>query len=391
MKFISFLFFLLAIAPLSFTQTLKELELSKQKTEKELQFSTQLLEKTQKDRVQSLNQLKILSSQLKLRNRLISDTQIQILLLENQIEDKTLLINSLNKDLQNLKKEYSKLILFAWRNKSDMEILVFLFASEDFNQAYRRLRFYQQIVKFRAKQAQDIVTTQQMIASELKSLQENIKTLESSKQSKAVEVSKLLHEENKYQKSIVSLKQKEGQLRAEIEERKKSMALLDKAIADLIAEETKKLTDTKVRDGRYLKLSAGFEGNKGKLPWPTSKGLITSSFGEHNHPVLKGVKIKNNGVDISTDEKASVKSIYEGEVKKIVTIPGSNIAVLIRHGDYLTVYSNITMVKVKVGDMVKSLQQIGQAYTDPSTGKGTYNLQIWHESKIQNPADWILP
>jgi septal ring factor EnvC (AmiA/AmiB activator) len=230
-----------------------------------------------------------------------------------------------------------------------------------------------------------------MITSELRSLQENIQTLEASKQSKAVEVSKLMQEENKYQKSIISLKQKEGQLRAEIEERKKSMALLDKAIADLIEEEAKKMTDSKVRDGRYLKLSAGFEGNKGKLPWPTSKGLITSNFGEHNHPVLKGVKIKNNGVDITTDEKANVKSIYDGEVKKIVTIPGSNIAVLIRHGDYLTVYSNITMVKVKVGDMVKSLQQIGQAYTDPSTGKGIYNLQIWHESNIQNPAEWILP
>lgn len=391
MKYFSIFLFFFTFATTSLGQSLKELEQRKQKTQQELAFSSELLEKTQKDRVESVNQLNILSSQLKLRNRLISDTQNQIDLLLKEIEDKSLLITSLNRDLENLKKEYAKLIRFAHKNKSDMEILVFLFASDDFNQAYRRLRFYKQFVRFREKQALEIMVTQEMIQTELQNLQVNKQVLESSKQSKAEEVTKLSHEERKYKKSIVSLQQKEGELRNEIEERKKSMAILDKAIADLIADEASKMSASKVRDGRYLRLSAGFEGNKGKLPWPTEKGLITSNFGEHNHPVLKWVKIKNNGIDISTDKGASVMSIYEGEVKKIVTIPGSNIAILIRHGDYLTVYSNITKVSVKAGDIVKALQPIGLAYTDPSTQKGTYNLQIWHESKIQNPTEWILP
>lgn len=391
MKYFNIFFILFTFVTPSFSQSLKELEQRKQKTQQELNFSSELLEKTQKDRVESVNQLNILSSQLKLRNRLIFDTQNQIDLLLKEIEDKSLLIISLNNDLANLKKEYAKLIRFARKNKSDMEILVFLFASEDFNQAYRRLRFYKQFVKFRQKQATDIKVTQEMIQFELQNLQNNKLELEESKQSKAKEVLKLSQEEKKYKRSIISLQQTEGQLRKEIEERKKSMAILEKTIADLIAEEAKKMTTSKVRDGRYLLLSAGFEGNKGKLPWPTAKGLITSSFGEHNHPVLKGVKIKNNGIDISTEKSATVRSIFEGEVKKIVTIPGSNIAILIRHGDYLTVYSNITKVTVKAGDLVKALQPIGQAYTDPSTEKGIYNLQIWHESNIQNPVHWILP
>lgn len=391
MKYFNIFFILFTFVTPSFSQSLKELEQRKQKTQQELNFSSELLEKTQKDRVESVNQLNILSSQLKLRNRLIFDTQNQIDLLLKEIEDKSLLIISLNNDLANLKKEYAKLIRFARKNKSDMEILVFLFASEDFNQAYRRLLFYKQFVKFRQKQATDIKVTQEMIQFELQNLQNNKLELEESKQSKAKEVLKLSQEEKKYKRSIISLQQTEGQLRKEIEERKKSMAILEKTIADLIAEEAKKMTTSKVRDGRYLLLSAGFEGNKGKLPWPTAKGLITSSFGEHNHPVLKGVKIKNNGIDISTEKSATVRSIFEGEVKKIVTIPGSNIAILIRHGDYLTVYSNITKVTVKAGDLVKALQPIGQAYTDPSTEKGIYNLQIWHESNIQNPVHWILP
>lgn len=391
MKYFNIFLILFTFSTTSFSQSLKELEQRKQKTQQELDFSNELLEKTQKDRVQSVNQLNILSSQLKLRNRLIFDTQNQIDLLLREIEDKSLFITSLNQDLVNLKKEYAKLIRFARKSKSDMEILVFLFASEDFNQAYRRLRFYKQFVKFRQKQASDIKATQEMIQIELQNLQNNKLELEESKQNKAKEVLKLSQEEKKYQKSIISLQQTEGQLRKEIEERKKSMAILESTIADLIAEEAKKMATSKVRDGRYLLLSAGFEGNKGKLPWPTTKGLITSTFGEHNHPVLKGVKIKNNGIDISTDKSATVRSIFEGEVKKIVTIPGSNIAILIRHGDYLTVYSNITKVTVKAGDFVKALQPIGQAYTDPSTEKGIYNLQIWYESNIQNPVHWILP
>ena len=390
-KIFSILFLLLFTFANSQSQTLKELEQRKQKTEQELQFSTELLEKTQKDRLQSVNQINILKRQLTLRSRLINELDTQIDLLENDIEEKTLFISSLNKDLENLKREYAKLIRFAQKNKTDMEILVFIFASEDFNQAYRRLRFYQQFIKFREKQAIEIEVTQKMIANEIENLQQSKNELEKSKKSKDVEVIKISQEQKKYQKSVISLRQREGKLRKEIEERKKSMELLDKAISDLIAEEAKRMANTKVRDGRYLKLSAGFEGNKGKLPWPTEQGIITSDFGEHSHPVLKGVKIKNNGVDISTQQNAPIKAIFDGEVKKIVSIPGSNMAVLIRHGDYLTVYSNITKVRVKVGDNVKSAQQIGQAYTDPTTGKGIYNLQIWHENEIQNPTNWILP
>ncbi len=345
-------------------------------------------------KVQSINQLNLLKKQISLRKNLITDLEKKIQLLENEIENKSLLVSSLQKDLENLKKEYAKLIRFAWTNKSEMDILVFIFASEDFNQAYRRLRFYQQFIKFREKQGKDILATKKLIEDELDQLREARNELGSSIENKNSEVINLNKEEGRFSQSVKQLQSREKQLRKEIEDRRKSMEALNKAIADLIAEEARKAAEAKVdkvRDARYLKLSEGFAGNKGKLPWPTDKGVIVGEYGEHDHPILKGVKIRNNGIDISTMANSPVKSIFEGEVKKIVSIPGSNVAVIIRHGDFLTVYSNLTRVSVKVGDNVKAMQIIGEAYTDSQSGKSILNLQIWLENKIQNPVHWILP
>ena len=371
-------------------QTIQDLEKQKEKTEKEIAYSNRLLDKTQKDRINSINQLNILTKKLGLQSKLVSQTQSQINLLELDLQQKELLISDLKKDLENLKTEYAKLIRYAKRNNSSLDFLVFLFSSNDFNQAYRRMRFYKQFLDFRQKQAKEIVETQDIIRKEINAIEQVKLSLNSAKLVKTNELNNLKKEEKSYQQNINQLKQQEKKLRKEIDDRKRSMNALDKAIADLIAEEAKKAASV-VRDGRYLKLSAGFQGNKGRLPWPSPNGIITGKFGEHNHPVLKGVKVKNDGVDITTDKNSPIKSIFDGEVKKIVAIPGLNMAVLIRHGDYLTVYSNITKVSVKVGETVKALQNIGQAYTDVSTQKGIYNLQIWQENKILNPEDWLLP
>lgn len=392
--FIAYIFLLFFTISIGYSQSIKELEERKSKTEKEIQLTNQLLEETEQKRIKSINQLNILKKQISLRKNLITDLENKIELLKSQINDKELLIKSLEKDLINLKKEYAKLIRFAWTNRSDLDILIFIFASDDFNQAYRRLRFYQQFIRFREKQANEIISTQKLIESELAQLLAAQEDLRNSMISKSNEVSSLNSEQGKYSQSVVQLRQEEKRLRREIEERRKSMEALDKAIEELIAEEARKAAQSKankVRDARYLRLSEGFSGNKGKLPWPTNSGVIVSDFGEHEHPVLKGVKIRNNGIDISTVSKAEVKAIYEGEVKKIVSIPGSNVAVIIRHGDFLTVYSNLIKVVVKVGDNVAAMQSLGEAYTDPETAKSIFNLQIWQESNILNPVDWILP
>ncbi|HOP03291.1 MAG TPA: peptidoglycan DD-metalloendopeptidase family protein [Tenuifilaceae bacterium] len=376
------------------SQTISELEQRKIKTEQEIQLTNKLLTDTEKKRSQSVNELNLLNSKIKLRKKLIDDIELQIILIEKEIYNKNVIINGLNKDISNLKREYAKLIRFAWRNRSKMQMLVFIFSSNDFSQAYKRMRFYQQLLVFREKQGKEIINMQTLMNDEIYKLSENKKNLEKLINDKTTEVSSLNSEQIKYKRNVSELQKREKQLKKELKERKRAMEDLNKAIENLIAEEARKAKNNKgtvVRDSRYLKLSEGFFGNKGKLPWPSAQGIIVGEFGEHNHPVLKGVKIKNNGVDISMPNNSKITVIYEGEVKKVVSIPGSNIAVIVRHGDFLSVYSNLSKVYVKVGDMLKAQQEIGEIFSEPKTGKSILNLQIWHESKIENPENWLLP
>lgn len=393
-KYITLYIFLIVQCVPLLSQTIKELEDRKSKTEESLKLTAKLLEQTEKEKEKSISHISILKKQIDLRKTLISDILRQVELLELEINNKSLLVSSYKRDLENLKREYAKLIRFAQKNRSDMDILVFIFASSDFNQAYRRLRFYQQFLRFREKQAREIIHTTNAIEREMRDISAARNQLAKSKDDKDNELINLNSEEKRYAQTVTKLQQNERQLRKELEERKKAMEALDKAITELIAEEARKAAarkDDKVRDARYLELSKGFAGNKGKLPWPTQTGVVVSEFGEHNHPVLKGVKVLNNGIDISTNAGEKVKSIFDGEVTKIVSIPGSNVAVIIRHGDFLTVFSNLVKVQVKIGDTLKAQQIIGESYTDEKLGRGIYNLQIWKESTKLNPAEWILP
>lgn len=389
-QYIVYLFLSAAIA--AHGQSIKELEIRKNKTEEEIRLATKLLGDTEKQKNQTINTLGILKKQIELRQRLIFDIEKQIESYEKEKEKNSFYLQGLTKDLDNLKREYSKLINFALRNKSNYNILMFILASNDFNEAYRRIKFYQQFLKFREKQAKEIINTQKLINTEIEKLNVLKNNLELSKKQRINEIKKLSHDQANYSKVVNELKRKEIQLKKDIEERKKTFELIKKAIDDLIAEEAKKARESKtvVRDARYIKLSDGFMGNKGKLPWPTSQGVIVGEFGEHNHPVIPGLKIKNNGIDISTEANSKVLSVFEGEVKKIVSIPGANNAILIRHGEFLTVYTNLKKVSVKVGDSVKLQQEIGEVYTD-NNGKAVMNFQIWRENVLQNPQHWILP
>ncbi len=389
-------FYILVIIPFAALtatpQSIKDLELQRKKTEEEIKVATRLLGDTEKQRNQTINNLAILKRQIELRSKLVNEINHQIDALENEKQKNSFYLQGLNKDLLNLKKEYSKLIQFSWRNKSNYNILMFILASNDFNEAYRKIKFYQQFLTFREKQGQEIIKTQKLIVTEIENI-ELIKTkLEVTKEERRKEIAKLNSDQAKFNIVVQELRKKEKQLKREIEDRRKSFEAINKAIADLMAEEARRAKEKKqdIRDARYLKLSDGFAGNKGKLPWPTRVGMVVSEFGEHNHPIIKGLKVKNNGIDISTEPKAKIFSVFEGEVKKIVSIPGANTAILIRHGEYLTVYTNLQRVFVKVGDNVKPQQEIGEIYTD-SNGKAILNFQIWKENSLQNPETWILP
>ncbi len=390
-----FFFFIFNIG---YSQTNKEkLQKDKQKLEQEISYTNKLLNETKKDTKFSLSQLIILNTKITQRQELISLINYEIDSINVLIKQKSDSIAVLNATLKTLKDNYAKMICFAYKNRSSYDRMMFIFSASDFNQAYLRLLYLQQYSEFRKKQAEKITQTQQQINLKLSNLELKkaemkvlLKAQEKEKKSLSVEIAE---KNNK----IKELKVKEKELVNTIKEKEKAAKKMQSMIEALIAEEIKKSTNKsgKVKSNTgmpltptEMKLSADFSENKGKLPWPTDNGVITTTFGEHPHPIFSEVKVKNNGIDISTNTGANARAIFNGVVKGIISIPGSNNkAIIIRHGDYLSVYNNISSVYVKVGETVKTKQNIGLIDTDGS--KTELELQIWYGTTLQNPADWI--
>lgn len=379
----------LLIGSITSAQSIQELNKKKIDTEEQIKSITNLIEFTQKEKETSTNQISLLKRRMELRKQRLDQLIYEIALLEKSIDEKHLIIQGLNSDLELIKAEYSRLIQYAWKNRSYEELIMFILASDDFNQAYKRMRFYQQLLSYRKHKADEIVQYQSMIGSELSQIQSKLKEIEKTKQEREIEIRALAGEESSLKKVITTLQSKENELREELKKQNKIKEKLAAEIKELIAEEARKAALMKAKDRTIsVALAKKFSDNKGKLPSPVKSGILSGTFGEHWHPVLKGVKVKNNGVDITVREKSSVYSVFEGEVKKVFTVPGSSYAVIIRHGNYLTVYSNLSHVDVKVGDIVKTYQEIGTI----GFGKNesvVLHFELWEENKLQDPAQWI--
>jgi len=376
----------------SFSQTKEELESRKQKNLEEIEYTTKLLRQTQNTRKANIGQIRIINKRIYLRDQLIQSMQKELDMLNEEIKEKNELIQNMEKDLEKIKKEYEKLIIYAYQNKDKYQKMMFIFAAENFNQAYKRMRYVQQFTKFRRKQAQMIKDMKENIAEEINKLENKRKEKTKLVKDKIAENLKL--QEEKFQKNriIAQLKTKENELKKEIEKKKRMNERIEKEIAEIIAEEARKMKMT----SPYRQLtpeekiiSDNFMENKGRLPWPTERGIITDSFGNHPHPVLPGITINNNGIDITTVEGAEVRALFDGVVSKVFAILGGNNAVIIRHGNFLTVYQNLINVKVKKGDHVTMKQPIGTVFTDKETQTTVLHIEIWKELEKQDPEEWL--
>jgi septal ring factor EnvC (AmiA/AmiB activator) len=383
----------------AFSQNSKEkLQKDKLKLEAEIIYTTKLLSETKKEGVLSVNQVIILKTKIAQRQELISIINSEIDSLNLLIKQKSDSITVLNASLKTLKDNYAKMICFAYKNRSSYDRMMFLFSASDFNQAYLRLLYLQQYSEFRKKQAEKITQTQQLINIKLSNLELKKAEMNLLMNTQLKEKKSLLNEVAEKDDQIKKLKTKETELVKTIKDKEKTAAKLQSMIEKIIAEEIKKATNksgkVKTNSGMSLtpteiKLSADFAENKGKLPWPTENGIITSTFGEHPHPLFADVKIKNDGIDISTNAGSNARAIFNGIVTGIISTPGSdNKAIIIRHGEYVSVYVNIASVYVKVGETVKTKQNIGLIDTNES--KTELELQIWYGTTRQNPEDWIV-
>jgi len=380
-----------------------DLQNEKKQIESEIAYTNQLLSATRANKKSSMDVLAILQQKIRQRERLINTIKAQLVLTDHEIAETDDSIFSLSVDLKKLKEEYAKLIYYANRNRSDYDRLIFIFSAEDFNQAYRRIKYFQQYAAYRRIQAELITTTQDKLSMKEMELERQKADQQNLLASEQDEKQQLENEKDEVDLTIVDLGQKEKQLKAELRAKEKAVAELEKTIANIIAEEIR-LAEERARaaaeststtsSGFALTpeeklLSENFASNKGKLPWPTERGIVSSTYGEHQHPVLKRVKVKNNGIDILTSEGEYARAVFSGEVTRVISVPNFNNVVIIRHGEYLTVYSNLDEVMVNKGQKVSTKQNIGKVYTDKNENKTELHFEIWQAKELKNPSYWL--
>ena len=374
-----------------------KLQNDKKKIEEEIQYNSQLLKETKKSKKVTLNQLVILKRQISIREKLIQNIYEEVKTVDDQINLNNEIVKDLKSDLEKLKEEYATMIYYAYKNRNSYDRLMFIFSSRDFNQAYKRLKYFQQYTAYRTTQAALIEQTRQEIdttISELKDLKLEKLALLSSLEDERDQLAYVKIQQNS---TIKNLNEKEKELLATIKDREKSAKKLQKEIEKIIAEEirlaSKKTGTTKTGSfaltPEEVQLSSDFQLNKGGLPWPLERGIISSTFGEHAHPVLKYVKTKNNGIDILTDGDSKARAVFSGEVTRVMSIPNYNYVIMIRHGEFLSVYSNLAEVYVQKGDKVETKQEIGMIYTDDKNSKIELHFELWKGKTLLNPSAWL--
>ncbi len=374
---------------------ISSLRKQKKQNEKDIAYTNSLIKNTIKSKKASLGRLHLLNQKIQSRQALVNSIETEIAYIENQIQKLNKDVSTLEDDLKGLKKNYAKIIYYAYKQRSSHEKLMFLLSAQDFNQAYKRYKYLQQFSKHIRKQGKIIEETKDSLANKITALNAAKEKKEVLLIQKTNENEKLSEEKLQQSSLVANLKKKEKQLRDNLKKQKRDAQKLEKAIQKIIEKQAKLAKKSNQSTGKYTltpedkTLSLSFGKNKGKLPWPTKTGFISEKFGEHRHPVLKNVTVRNDGINITTEAKAECRSVFKGEVTNILSMPGLNHVVIIRHGDFFSVYSNLASVRVKKGEMVDSKEKIGIVYTDNSQDQTVLKFQLWKGSTKLNPAYWL--
>lgn len=434
------LFLMTAVFSLS-AQSVKELEKQRKATLQKLEATSKMLNETNQSKKTSLNKLNIISKNINERKTLIKNISSEISMMDVQIQKLNQEKQRLENKLEKLKSDYVKLVQEAHINRSLYAKIMFVLSSSSFDQSYRRLRYLQQYSDYRKQQVNEIEDVKTEIVHKNDSINNHKVTKVKVVKQKEVETKNLSKDEQKEKILLTDLQKKEKKLREDQKVQQKKAAELNNQIERLIAEqirkaeakrlaaEKKKLADEKRRaaeEPRYKAksntkssskstseerptasttpsssasvsaltkeeslISGNFERNIGRLPWPTSNGFIRGHYGVQPHPVLKFVTTNNKGIYIQTPAGSNARAVFEGVVTQRFAIPGSNNGVIIQHGNYRTVYANLTQIFVREGDHVSSKQAIGKIYTDDDENKTELYFQIYNGRNVQNPENWI--
>lgn len=395
------LFFVLSPVIATGQNNVNDLQRRRRETLKAIEETSRMLSETKSNTRTNLNKLQLLTAEIESRKTVINllDQEIRQIGQEQYNIDRE--IKDLEKDLGIKKSQYAKSIRSIYSKRAKYNKLMFVLSAENINQSYRRLRYLKEYSGWQKRQGEEIMEKQKALDSK----KEELEKIKSGKNEllgdQTKERNKLNVQEQKQRTMVSELKKKEKSLQKELAEQRKQAAELNRRIEQLIAEEARKSgnqtnrkSDTK---GGYAmtkeekELSGSFEKNKGRLPFPISGSyMIVGRFGQQQHQELKYVKTNNNGIDIQTKPGTEARAVFLGTVTKVFVVPGYNNSVIIRHGNYLTVYSNLSSVYVKAGDKVDTRQAIGKIYSDPENNDQTVlHFQVWKETTKQNPEFWL--
>jgi septal ring factor EnvC (AmiA/AmiB activator) len=379
-----------------------KLEQDKKKVEEEIEYTNKLLEQTRQNRQISLNEVVILNKKISQREQLINTINNEVQLVDYQMSLAQDSIKLLEQDLKSLKDEYAKMIYYSYKNKNLYDRLIFIFSAEDFNQAYQRMKYFEHYNEYRKQQALLIQIKQKRLEIKMEDLAAIRNQKNSLLSSEERQRQQLTVEREQKNKSVQSLSKKEKELQKTLKEKEAAARKLQQAIQDIIAEEIRLANERAKKTGAVSEktglfaltpeekiISDNFMSNRGKLPWPVEQGIISSTYGEHPHPVLKNVKTRNNGIDVLTEAGAEARAIFNGVVTRVMNVPNNNNVIIIRHGEFLTVYSNLDQVYVKIGEKVSTKQKIGKVFTNKTDSKTEMHFEVWQSKTLLNPEEWL--
>ncbi len=372
--------------------TAKSLEEQVSRLEKEIICNKELQKKNQNDQKITQNGLKMVQAQLETQRKLVSSLNEQVGFLDGEISSRGKEIEALERNVDRMKREYAGMIYAAYKNHKLNNSVAFIFDSEDFNEATRRIDYMRRYNRMREDMVAQIDSVSRRLGREKEELELQKTGLERTRANRDRELKSLNADEAKYKKGSDKLAAEEKKIANTIKQKEKEKKEAQERLQKVIEEEAKKAAAAKqsAEDRKkLLALSGRFDQNKGKFPYPVDSGVVIEKYGKHVHPTQKNLMVDNKGINIAAAKNAEVRSIFEGTVTRIVFIPGLNNCVMIQHGEYFTVYSNLASVQVKGGDRVATNQIIGRIPGTADSNDYFLHFEIWKNTANLDPGSWF--
>jgi septal ring factor EnvC (AmiA/AmiB activator) len=389
---ILFLFSLLGDGML-FAQSKETLERKRQELTSDIKQIEKLIDNSLNKKRALVTNLENLKFKIDLQKKLIMNINNQLNIIVNEIDRNNIELNQLLKKQKKVKEDYASMVLKSYKHKSKLNRIMFVFSANNFTQGYKRLQYYKQYIKYKDKQIKQINLTTTLIDNVLEELDEQ----KNQKKNLILANEKIkinLDKENLIQKNmIVEIRSDEKRFTNQIRIKQKQAQDIDKQIEMIIAEATAKVKNKGLPEFNLTEeaklISKKFNENKGKLPWPVEKGIVILKYGKQPHPIVRTTTIQSNGVRILTSKNQEVRAIFDGKVYSIIVSKNGSHAILIQHGNFFSVYKNLTEIYVKKGEIIETKQVIGKLNTNKSTGQTILNFSIFKDGVTQNPSVWI--